>query len=174
MVGSIRSLRKDLERAPGCDPRPLPRAGCIRQCPRPESPRSSAFPPCRALRRRSLLRQPGPDQGFTHTWRRFEIGREVRVKPRHRELGIQIHRLHQCGLRLRHLVRGGVERRKRSVRQNRAISQVYPYEAFLDCRIVSTQRQGKGALPTLLCQSPRFESRGLILMACSRCDIACS
>ena len=35
--------------APGCDPHPSPRAGCSRRYPRPESPRSYAFPPWRTL-----------------------------------------------------------------------------------------------------------------------------
>ena len=91
------------------------------------------------LWRRSLLGEPGLDQGFAETRRRADKAWLVRIKPRRGELGIYFHRLGQRGLRLRRLVRGRVERRKGSVTERLSIPQVDGFEAFLDRRIVSTQ-----------------------------------
>jgi hypothetical protein len=91
--------------------------------------------------RRSLLRQPGLDQGFAKPRRRVEKAWQVLVKPRHGEFGIEFDRLRQRGLRLRHLVRRRVKRRKGSVTQRLPIPRVDGFEAFLERRIGSTQRQ---------------------------------
>jgi hypothetical protein len=56
-----------------------------------------------------------------------------------------LHCLCERSFRLWHLVRRSIERRKGSVRQNRSISRVYPYEAFLDRCIGSTQAHQRSA-----------------------------